>query len=134
SGSLVTGGQSSTSSTSSTGKQKRSRPLRNTQNCDSGARSLIAPSASLSSPVSASAGRGSRWKSSLTVCSVSKIAYANRRTARSNSSRVNGLVTYPSAPCCSPQNLSLREDLEVTIITGMELNSELHFRSRQTWY
>src|SRR5713226_4327479 len=63
-GSLVSSGQSKTSSTSSTGKQKRSRPLRNTQYCNSGGRSSIGPSASSSSPVSASAGSGVRWNSS----------------------------------------------------------------------
>src|SRR6266567_1316908 len=64
-GSFVNNGHSSTSSTSRTGKQNRSRPLRKTQYCDSGGRSSIGPSASSKSPVSASAGRGSRWKSSL---------------------------------------------------------------------
>src|SRR6266705_3339367 len=56
---------SGTSSTSKTGRQTRSRPLRNTQSCASGGRSSIGPRASSRSPVSASAGRGSRWKSSL---------------------------------------------------------------------
>src|SRR5260370_36293329 len=69
SGSFVNSGHSSTSSTSRTGRQNLSRPLRNTQNCDSGGRSSIGPSASSKSPVSASAGRGSRWKSSLIACS-----------------------------------------------------------------
>src|SRR5260370_784134 len=64
-GSLVSNGQSSTSSTSRTGRQNRSRPLRKTQYCDSGGRSSIGPRASSRSPVSASAGSGSRWKSSL---------------------------------------------------------------------
>src|SRR5579859_1788753 len=63
---------------------------------------------------------------------VHRISQAKRRTARSNSSRVNGLVTYPSAPCCSPQYLSLAESLLVTKITGIELNSALFFNSRQT--
>src|SRR5690242_6007886 len=71
SGSLVSSGQSRTSSTSSTGRQKRSRPLRNTQNCDSGERSSMGPSASSRSTASASAGRGSRWKSSLILSSIS---------------------------------------------------------------
>src|SRR5216684_3390114 len=70
SGSLVSNGQSSTSSTSRTGRQNRSRPLRNTQYCDSGGRSSMGPSASSKSPVSASAGSGSRWKSSLIACSL----------------------------------------------------------------
>src|SRR6267143_5984426 len=70
SGSFVSNGQSSTSSTSRTGRQNRSRPLRNTQYCDSGGRSSIGPSASSRSPVSASAGSGSRWKSSLIVRSL----------------------------------------------------------------
>src|SRR5712691_2735365 len=70
SGSFVSNGQSSTSSTSRTGRQKRSRPLRKTQYCDSGGRSSIGPRASSRSPVSASAGRGSRWKSSLIACSL----------------------------------------------------------------
>src|SRR5229473_3383803 len=70
SGSFVSNGHSSTSSTSRTGRQNRSRPLRNTQYCDSGGRSSIGPRASSRSPVSASAGRGSRWKSSLIVCSL----------------------------------------------------------------
>src|SRR5229473_1673513 len=61
---------SGTSSTSRTGRQNRSRPLRNTQYCDSGGRSSMGPSASSKSPVSASAGRGSRWKSSLIACSL----------------------------------------------------------------
>src|SRR6266571_2185795 len=60
-------------------------------------------------------------------------SHANRRTARSKSSRVKGLVTYPSAPCCWPQYLSLTESLEVTMITGIMLNSALPFRSRQIW-
>src|SRR5260370_26785332 len=58
-------------------------------------------------------------------------SHANRRTARSKSSRVKGFVTYPSAPCCWPQYLSLTESLEVTIITGIMLNSALPFSSRQ---
>src|SRR5260370_3819187 len=70
SGSFVSNGQSRTSSTSRTGRQKRSRPLRKTQYCDSGGRSSIGPRASSRSPVSASAGRGSRWKSSLIACSL----------------------------------------------------------------
>src|SRR5229473_4626050 len=70
SGSFVSNGQSSTSSTSRTGRQKRSRPLRKTQYCDSGGRSSIGPRASSRSPVSASAGSGSRWKSSLIACSL----------------------------------------------------------------
>src|SRR5258707_694846 len=49
--------------------------------------------------------------------------HANRRTARSRSSRVKGFVTYPSAPCCWPQYLSLAESFEVTRITGIMLNS-----------
>src|SRR5260370_2665741 len=65
SGSFVSSGHSRTSSTSKTGRQKRSRPLRKTQYCDSGGLSSIGPRASSRSPVSASAGRGSRWKSSL---------------------------------------------------------------------
>src|ERR1700688_2346124 len=65
SGSLVTSGHSSTSSTSSTGRQKRSRPLRNTQYCDSGVRSTPGSIASSSSPSSASAGIGVKWNSSL---------------------------------------------------------------------
>src|SRR5467141_3085652 len=60
-------------------------------------------------------------------------SHANRRTARSRSSRVKGFVTYASAPCCWPQNLSLAESFEVTIITGIILNSAFPFRSRQTW-
>src|SRR5882672_9213693 len=63
---------------------------------------------------------------------VHRISQAKRRTARSSSSRVNGFVTYPSAPCCSPQYLSLAESLLVTKITGIELNSLLLFNSRQT--
>src|SRR5260370_31970377 len=50
-------------------------------------------------------------------------SHANRRTARRRSSRVKGFVTYASAPCCWPQNLSLAESFEVTIITGIILNS-----------
>src|SRR5215470_2380732 len=57
---------------------------------------------------------------------------AKRLTARNSSSRVNGFVTYPSAPCCSPQYLSLAESLLVTRITGIVLNSLLLFSSRQT--
>src|SRR5713226_5153251 len=64
SGSLVSSGQSKTSSTSSTGKQKRSRPLRKTQYCDSGARSSSGPRASSRSAASASAASGVRWNSS----------------------------------------------------------------------
>src|SRR5216684_753859 len=59
-------------------------------------------------------------------------SHANRRTARSRSSRVKGFVTYPSAPCCCPQNLSLAVSFEVTRITGIVLNSALPLRSRQT--
>src|SRR5260370_7175826 len=59
-------------------------------------------------------------------------AHANRRTARSRSSRVKGFVTYPSAPCCCPQYLSLAVSLEVTRITGIILNWSLPFRSPQT--
>src|SRR5467141_76501 len=70
SGSFVSNGQSRTSSTSRTGRQNRSRPLRKTQYCDSGGRSSMGPRASSRSPVSASAGRGSRWKSSLIACSL----------------------------------------------------------------
>src|SRR6266446_8236894 len=58
--------------------------------------------------------------------------HTNRRTARSRSSRVKGFVTYASAPCCWPQNLSLAESFEVTIITGIILNSAFPLRSRQT--
>src|SRR3977135_3854412 len=72
SGSFVSNGQSSTSSTSRTGRQNRSRPLRKTQYCDSGGRSSIGPRASSRSPVSASAGRGSRWKSSLIAFSLAR--------------------------------------------------------------
>src|SRR5229473_2244924 len=72
SGSFVSNGHSSTSSTSSTGRQNRSRPLRKTQYCDSGSRSSMGPSASSRSPVSASAGRGSRWKSSLIAFSLAQ--------------------------------------------------------------
>src|SRR6266404_6225349 len=61
-GSLVSSGQSKTSSTSSTGKQKRSRPLRNTQYCDSGGRSSSGPSASSKSAASASAASGVKCK------------------------------------------------------------------------
>src|SRR6266446_10714729 len=39
-------------------------------------------------------------------------SHANRCTARSRSSRVKGLVTYPSAPCCWPQYLSLAVPFE----------------------
>src|SRR6266404_603155 len=109
----------------------RSRPLRKTQYCDSGGRSSIGPSASSRSPVSVSAGRGSRWKSSLIAFLWLRNYYANRRTARSRSSRVNGFVTYPSAPCCWPQYLSLAVSFEVTRITGIMLNSAFPFRSRQ---
>src|SRR5882724_4313863 len=70
SGTFVSSGQSSTSSTSSTGKQNRSRPLRKMQYWDSGARSSIGPRASSRSPESASAGSGTRWKSSLIVLSI----------------------------------------------------------------
>src|SRR5260370_27529295 len=69
SGSFVNNGHSNTSSTSKTGRQNLPRPLRNTQYCDSGGRSSIGPSASSRSPASASAGRGSRWKSSLMALS-----------------------------------------------------------------
>src|SRR5260370_41182713 len=62
-----------------------------------------------------------------------RTSHANRRTARSRASRVKGFVTYASAPCCWPQNLSLAEPFEVTIITGIILNSAFPFRSRQTW-
>src|ERR1700694_3423405 len=71
-GSFVSNGQSRTSSTSRTGRQNRSRPLRKTQYCDSGGRSSIGPRASSRSPVSASAGRGSRWKSSLIASSLAQ--------------------------------------------------------------
>src|SRR5215472_8402929 len=64
SGSFVTSGHSRTSSTSSTGRQKRSRPLRNTQYWDSGVRWTLASIASRSSPSSASGGIGASWKSS----------------------------------------------------------------------
>src|SRR5438445_11529076 len=70
SGSFVSNGQSSTSSTSRTGRQNRSRPLRKKEYGGSAGRSSIGPRASSSSPVSASAGRGSRWKSSLIACSL----------------------------------------------------------------
>src|SRR5579871_6824099 len=63
-GNVVVFGHSKTSSTSSTGKQKRSRPLRNTQYCDSGVRSSSGPSASSSSAVSASGEIGASWNSS----------------------------------------------------------------------
>src|SRR5262249_4204414 len=56
---------SRTSSTSRTGKQKRSRPLRKTQYCDSAARSSRGPMASNISAVSASGGRGASWNSSV---------------------------------------------------------------------
>src|SRR5713226_4048841 len=72
SGTFVSSGQSRTSSTSSTGRQNRSRPLRKTQYCDSGRRSSMGPSASSKSPISASAGRGSRWKSSLITYSLAQ--------------------------------------------------------------
>src|SRR6266849_5007430 len=72
SGSFVSNGHSSTSSTSRTGRQNRSRPLRKTQYCDSGSRSSMGPSASSKSPISASAGRGSRWKSSLITYSLAQ--------------------------------------------------------------
>src|SRR6266550_5203593 len=58
-------------------------------------------------------------------------SHANRRTARSRSSRVKGFVTYPSAPCCWPQYLSLAVSFEVTRITGIMLNSAFPLRSRQ---
>src|SRR4029077_6204600 len=57
-------GHSRTSSTSSTGKQKRSRPLRKTQYCDSAGRSSSGPIASSISAVSASGGSGASWNSS----------------------------------------------------------------------
>src|SRR5215467_15332315 len=60
-------GHSRTSSTSSTGKQKRSRPLRKTQYCDSAGRSSSGPIASSISAVSASGGSGASWKSSVMV-------------------------------------------------------------------
>src|SRR5438876_12435822 len=47
----------------------------------------------------------------------------SRCTAPSNSSDVNGFTTYPSAPCCWAQNLSLCELLELTSTTGMRPNS-----------
>src|SRR6266850_112481 len=58
-------------------------------------------------------------------------SHANRLTARSRSSRVKGFVTYPSAPCCWPQYLSLAVSFEVTRITGIMLNSAFPLRSRQ---
>src|SRR5260370_3699219 len=77
------------------------------------------------------AAQGGSLRSSL--IRLLRISHANRRTARRRSSLVKGFVTYPSAPCCWPQNLSLAESFEVTIITGIELNSALPFRSRQIW-
>src|SRR5574341_1898859 len=59
--------------------------------------------------------------------------YKNFCTVPSNSSRVKGLTTYPSAPCCSAQNLSLCEFFEVTRTTGMLPNSAWLFSSRQAW-
>src|SRR5215470_2380733 len=76
SGSLVVFGHSSTSSTSSTGKQNRSRPLRNTQYCDSGARSSSGPSASSSSAVSASGESGASWNSSLCIAFSGKAPHS----------------------------------------------------------
>src|SRR5690348_6403498 len=76
--------------------------------------------------------RRQRRKLKVFVHSSSPTPQANRRTARSSSSRVNGLVTYPSAPCCWPQYLSLAESFDVTRITGIVLNSVLPFSSRQT--
>src|SRR6266699_2109546 len=77
------------------------------------------------------AAQGGSLRSS--IIRLLRISHANRRTARRRSSLVKGFVTYPSAPCCWPQNLSLAESFEVTIITGIELNSALPFRSRHTW-
>src|ERR1051325_7806779 len=81
-------GHSRTSSTSSTGRQKGSRPPRKTQYCDSAGRSSSGPMASSISAVSASGGSGASWNSSLSMFDQAK-----RRTARKSSSRVNGLVT-----------------------------------------
>src|SRR5215468_6762595 len=76
-------------------------------------------------------GIGRKW-CELELFVIHRISQAKRLTARNSSSRVNGFVTYPSAPCCSPQYLSLAESLLVTRITGIVLNSLLLFSSRQT--
>src|SRR5580700_3443502 len=47
------------------------------------------------------------------------LAHANFFTAPISCSGVNGLTTYPLAPCCSPQYLSLGEFFELTRITGI---------------
>src|SRR5437667_10298833 len=73
--------------------------------------------------------RDESLRSSLLV--LLRNSHANRRTARSRSSRVKGFVTYPSAPCCWPQYLSLAVSFEVTRITGIMLNSAFPLRSRQ---
>src|ERR1700688_3167983 len=67
------------------------------------------------------------------LVSLRKNCHANRRTALNSSSDVKGLVTYPSAPCCSPQNLSLAVSREVTRMTGIVLYWLWPFNSRQTW-
>src|SRR5215472_12961580 len=49
--------------------------------------------------------------------------YTNLCTAPSSSAGVNGLITYPSAPCCFAQNLSLSVFFELTITTGILRNA-----------
>ena len=86
SGIRVTIGQSTTSSTSSTEKQNRSRPARKTQYCRSGSRSSENDSLSRNSPPPSSA-----CGSAVFSCSLRH--QANLFTALINSSGVNGLAT-----------------------------------------
>src|SRR5437868_2480544 len=50
---------------------------------------------------------------------VVRAGYTNLCIAPSSSAAVNGLITYPSAPCCLAQNLSLSVFFELTFTTGL---------------
>src|SRR4051812_32392408 len=54
----------------------------------------------------------------------------NFTTCPKSSSALNGFTTYPSAPCCCAQNLSLSVFFEVTSTTGIRANSVWLFNSR----
>src|SRR5215207_2256112 len=54
-----------------------------------------------------------------------------RFTAANRSSDLNGLTTWPLAPCCCPQNLSLSCPFDVHSTIGMPLNLSSFLRSRQ---
>jgi len=79
-------------------QQKRSRPRRNTQYCELRRPSSIGPKGSSRSPVSALR-EGVRDENRRLIACFLLRRSCDLRTARSRSSRVKGLVTYPSSPC-----------------------------------